>query len=400
MAVWVVRAGRRGRQEEAVLQSDFAAIGWNELPDLSKVEDRETLRTIYQEAIPNETEQQLANQVGQVWAFLKKIVPGDLVVLPRLLKSRRAEVAIGKVTGPYRFRSDLDEELHHTLPVQWLRKDIPRTSFDQDIQESLGIPLTVYRVSRNSAEQRMESVLRGGMDPGPGTVTQTHIGSTTAPRLLTEAIDAVRALIAQHQGKDLSEENTKTALINPILCALGWHVGNLDEVSQEYRRCPQDNPVDYALLLDGNPQLLVEAKALGPGLTTKGDHVKGEQIMGYAGNVGVTWVVLTNGDEYRIYNATVPVPLEQKLFRAVRLSDPSSPTEETLALLSKERIDGLEERWQSHFADRKVRAAIEGLFSPEPHPTLLSFIKKEVAGLTPTQIKASLSRICPKIKIP
>jgi hypothetical protein len=164
---------------------------------------------------------------------------------------------------------------------------------------------------------------------------------------------------------------------------LGWHVGNLDEVSQEYKNFRQDNPVDYALLLEGNPKVLVEAKALGHGLATKGNHVKGEQIMGYAGNLGVRWVVLTNGDEYRIYNATVPVPLEQKLLCAVRLSDPSSPSVETLALLSKERIDDLDERWQCHFADRQVRAAIEGLFSPEPHPQLLSFVQEKVTGLTP-----------------
>jgi hypothetical protein len=50
-------------------------------------------------------------------------------------------------------------------------------------------------------------------------------------------------------------------------------------------------------------------------------------------------------NEYRIYNACVDVPLAEKLFRVVRLSDPNSRAEETLLLLSKERFNDLENQW-------------------------------------------------------
>ena len=399
MAVWMVRAGRHGGQEQAALKGNFVTIHWIELPDLSKVQDKESLKTLYAEAT-NEQPKQVSSGVGQVWAFRKKIELGHLAVLPlhEHPKEPPKAFAIGRMTGDYCYRTDMGKDIRHTRQVEWIGKPIPATDFREDLRSRLGIPLTVYRIRHNNAEERIQALLRGEEDPGPDTasVLLSHLPSD----FLTKTIEAVRAKIAQYQGMKLSEENTKAALINPVLCALGWNVGNLDEVSQEYKRHPQDNPVDYALLLDGNPKVLVEAKALGPGLATKGDQVKGEQIMGYAGNVGVTWVVLTNGDEYRIYNATVPVPFEHKLFCAVRLSDPSSPTEEMFALLSKERIDGLDERWQSHFADRQVRKAIEGLFSPEPHLQLVSLVKKEVKGLTPAQIDASLKRICPKIKVP
>ena len=46
--------------------------------------------------------------------------------------------------------------------------------------------------------------------------------------------------ITSYQGKAINEQDTKAALINPVLQALGWEIGNLEEVSQEYKRKPQD----------------------------------------------------------------------------------------------------------------------------------------------------------------
>ena len=58
--------------------------------------------------------------------------------------------------------------------------------------------------------------------------------------------------------------------------------------------------------------------------------------------VGVRWCVLTNGDEYRIYNSHAPVNVEQKLFRSVRISDTANASSavDTLHLLSKDQMQG------------------------------------------------------------
>ena len=125
--------------------------------------------------------------------------------------------------------------------------------------------------------------------------------------------------------------------------------------------------------------MLVEAKALRESLEGKWAN----KIMGYAGTCGVTWVVLTNGDEYRIYNAGVPVLFEQKLFRSVRLTKPDDRAEETLALLSKERIDDLAAQWQIHFADSQVHAAIGKFFSPAPDPCSSGPFEEARQGLDP-----------------
>ena len=212
---------------------------------------------------------------------------------------------------------------------------------------------------------------------------------------LSEVFNDVRTKIAKHKGKNLCEADTKAALIHPVLGVLGWHVGNLDEVSMEFRHSPSHNPVDYALLISGNPTVLVEAKALGQSLA---GGKWADAIMGYAGAAGVEWVVLTNGNEYRIYNACVPVPFEQKLFRKVSLTDSAvNETEETLGLLSRERIHGIKDQWERHFADRQVYAAIEKLFSLTSTKMLAHFVKKHVKGLTAKEIHASLTRVCAQV---
>ena len=98
MAVWLVRAGRRGEQEQAALDNNLVAIGWNELPDLSDIQSREALADSYRQANPDASPKKAANHVGQVWAFRARMKEGDLAVLPLHIQSA---IAIGRITGPY-----------------------------------------------------------------------------------------------------------------------------------------------------------------------------------------------------------------------------------------------------------------------------------------------------------
>jgi hypothetical protein len=137
---------------------------------------------------------------------------------------------------------------------------------------------------------------------------------------LTSALPRLRTRIQkiQNRNENIGEQNTKAALIDPLLAALGWDVEDIDEVSREYRLKSQDNPVDYALFMLRSPRLFVEAKGLEKDLS---DRKWISQVLGYATVVGVEWCVLTNGDEYRLYNAHAPVDVEQKLFRVIRISE-------------------------------------------------------------------------------
>ena len=238
MAVWVVRGGRKGDREEAALVGDFVAMGWNELPDLAAIQDWESLKTLYrQKANRDDTPAQIANGVGQVWKFRKLIEPGHLVVLPRLLKARHKEVAIGKVIGTYHYRNDLAEGIHHTIAVRWLCKGILRASFDQDLQKRFNLQPTVYQIRLDDAEERIQAVFSAS-HTRPPIANDEHWKEGTTD--LSRVLEGVRGKIAKLMGTNPSEEGTKAALINPVLRALGWNVENPDHVLLEDRGKEQE----------------------------------------------------------------------------------------------------------------------------------------------------------------
>src|SRR5215203_2299368 len=218
--------------------------------------------------------------------------------------------------------------------------------------------------------------------------------TNSAHQNLSSALPKLRKRIQKilNRNENIGEQNTKAALIDPLLAALGWDVEDIDEVSREYRRKSQDNPVDYALFMLRSPRLFVEAKGLEKDLS---DRKWISQVLGYATVVGVEWCILTNGDEYRLYNAHAPVDVEQKLFRAVRLSesDQDEYTLETLELLSKEKMGDnlLNVLWKAHFIDRHVSQALGELLQNED-ASLIKLIRKRTPELVPSEIRESLKR--------
>lgn len=158
MAVWLVRAGKYGEAEQAALEKGIVTIAWNDIPDLSTIDDREALANLYRKVYPDASDRHVSNQVGQLWAFRTRIQKDDLVVLP--LKTRSA-IAIGKMVGPYQYTTEMGDGIRHIRKVEWLRTDLPRTTFDQDILYSLGAFMTVCQIERNNAEERIRAILAG-----------------------------------------------------------------------------------------------------------------------------------------------------------------------------------------------------------------------------------------------
>jgi hypothetical protein len=209
---------------------------------------------------------------------------------------------------------------------------------------------------------------------------------------LEVALATVRDRIAKYQRQSIGEQDTKAALIVPVLRALGWDTEDLEDVKLEYKRLPSDNPVDYALLLLREPRLFIEAKALGVHID---DHKWTSQILAYATVAGVEWVALTDGNEWRIYNSHATVPVEQKLFRVVRVADPETHPDGTLRLLAKAQMADhlIDVLWKSDFVDRQIRDALVGLFGPEPDSGLVRLIRGKALALTPAEVRSSLGRL-------
>jgi len=210
-------------------------------------------------------------------------------------------------------------------------------------------------------------------------------------RSLEDTLGQVRQRILRARSRrPVNEQNTKAALVEPILRALGWNPEDLEEVEREFKVKRRDKPVDYALLVLRTPRLFIEAKALGQNLD---DRRWANQIMGYAAVAGVQWVVLTDGNEYRIFNSHATVAIDKKLFRTIRIVDEGSFVVETLSLLSKQQLteNRIDVLWKAYFVDRQVGSAVEELFA-EPGSSLVRLVRKQTGDLSPKEIRASLGR--------
>ncbi len=162
MTVWVARAGKYGERENQALEEGRAFIGWGELEDLSRIKTKEEIQDLLEVAYPDMKPGTVRNHAGQVYNFLKSLEIGDLFALP--LKTRPA-IAFGKVAGEYEYITENPEDARHSRRIEWIGEPIPRSAFDQDILYSFGSALTVFRVIKNDAEQRINAVIAGNKMP-------------------------------------------------------------------------------------------------------------------------------------------------------------------------------------------------------------------------------------------
>lgn len=97
-----------------------------------------------------------------------------------------------------------------------------------------------------------------------------------------------------------TEEATKNALIMPWLQALGYDVFDPEQVEPEYTAdvgIKQGEKVDYAILRNDKPIMLIECKKVGTELADK--HAS--QLYRYFSVAEARFALLTNGIEYRFY---------------------------------------------------------------------------------------------------
>jgi restriction system protein len=155
MTLWLVRAGRYGEREQFATEKNLAVIGWEEMPDLSKLKTRDELTDLLAYTYPDEKKRALSNWEAQLWAFSNRMQVGDLVAMP--LK-HRAIIKFGYVTGKYKYEPTNPVEFKHTRPVNW-KHEIPRNKIDQDLLYALGAANTVCSISRKDAENRFKAIL-------------------------------------------------------------------------------------------------------------------------------------------------------------------------------------------------------------------------------------------------
>lgn len=137
---------------------------------------------------------------------------------------------------------------------------------------------------------------------------------------LTNNIKNLSRRVRELKGSITTEEATKTSLVMPFFNVLGYDVFNPLEFCPEYVAdygIKKGEKVDYAIIKDGNPIILVECKSCKENLDRHGS-----QLYRYFGTTKAKFGILTNGVEYRFYTDLDEVnKMDLKPFLIVNIED-------------------------------------------------------------------------------
>lgn len=130
------------------------------------------------------------------------------------------------------------------------------------------------------------------------------IPKKVAERLIL-GIKHFQPILTAAKSRDVGEADTVTIVKDMLAGVFGYD--KYSEVTSEFSI--RGTYCDLATKIDGTLQTLIEVKAIG--LDLKDNHVK--QVVDYAANQGVDWVLLTNGICWRVYHIVFAKPIDQEL---------------------------------------------------------------------------------------
>lgn len=146
--VWCVRA-EFGTYTNQFLNGDYIAIDYGIGADLSDMNSREELTTVYKEFHPDDVSNVvIGQQVGQIARFLLEMKEGDYVVTPA---SDSEWLHFGKISSKkywYEAKPTDGCPYKHRRGIEWSSEKLSRSSFSVPFQNTIRSSLTVFAISQ------------------------------------------------------------------------------------------------------------------------------------------------------------------------------------------------------------------------------------------------------------
>lgn len=201
-------------------------------------------------------------------------------------------------------------------------------------------------------------------------------------------IDQIKQFSAKAQdikNQLQTEEATKQSLILPFIQLLGFNVFDPSEVIPEFTTdvgMKKGEKVDYAILINGKPSILIEAKGVNDPLTNHDS-----QLYRYFSVSEAKFAILTNGILYKFYSDIQELnKMDESPFLEFNLLDIKESAVAELKKFKKEIFD-TEELFSSAIT-LKYTNKIKSLFDQElkePSEELIRFFLKEIYSGKATQ---------------
>ncbi|HLL13687.1 MAG TPA: hypothetical protein VK388_01290 [Pyrinomonadaceae bacterium] len=129
---------------------------------------------------------------------------------------------------------------------------------------------------------------------------------------LAAGIKRFQPILASAKSRDVGESDTVIIVTDMLSEVFGYD--KYSEITSE--TSIRGTWCDLAIKLDGAIEFLIEVKSIGTEL--KEAHTK--QAVDYSANQGTDWVILTNGEIWRVYKVTFGKPIGNELVLEINFS--------------------------------------------------------------------------------
>lgn len=194
---------------------------------------------------------------------------------------------------------------------------------------------------------------------------------------LKETLETLNKVVNEHQELIKNEESTKQFLILPLLRGLGYDTYSPQEVTPEFTADfhKKNEKVDYAISINGEPKIFVEAKSINSTITKSAP-----QLSRYFSTYpNVRLGILTNGVEYHFFTDLNHTNImDSKPFFVFRITDYTEEDFNHLIKFSKNLYDyeSVKNLAESLMYSESFKSVIKEIFE-NPNDDFIKFVIKE-----------------------
>lgn len=198
----------------------------------------------------------------------------------------------------------------------------------------------------------------------------------TVHERISQGIKKFQPILKAAKSRDDNEANTVTIITDILFEVLGYE--KYSEITSEYSI--KNTFCDLATKVNGKVTLLIEVKAIG--IDLKEDHMK--QAVHYAADAGLDWVILTNGNNWRVYKMKFSKPIDTEFVFEFDFLDLSSKKIKDIELLFPLSKEGTSKSSLEIFHDQKQTLNKYFLGALITSDNILSTMKRELKKSSPT----------------
>jgi type I restriction-modification system DNA methylase subunit len=139
------------------------------------------------------------------------------------------------------------------------------------------------------------------------------------PSRICDLVQHFRQHIDSFKGSNYNETRARIEFIDPFFKELGWDIDNTQGFAEAYKDVIHEDAIkvegstkapDYSFRIGGQRKFFLEAKK--PAVNVKDDIAPAYQLRRYAWNAGLPVSILTDFEEFAIYDTTIRPNLKDK----------------------------------------------------------------------------------------